>query len=61
MRWSLVAILITLASVSGSHASDVEAPNFAVRAIDHNSDEIFPTLMTLREARQSLAANMILT
>jgi len=58
MRWilSILSVVLTLTCFGTTHASKAEVPDFTVRAVEHNSDEVFPTLMTLIEARQALEA-----
>ena len=59
MHWviSILSVTLSLLCFGAAHASETDLPDFTVRAVEHNSDEVFPTLMTLIEARQSLEAN----
>ena len=53
---SILCVGLSLACFGIAHASETEMQDFSVRAIEHNSDEVFPALMNLIEARQSLEA-----
>jgi len=59
MRRALSILSMGLSITCGEaiYASETEIPDFSVRAVTHNSDEIFPTLMTLIEAKQTLKDN----
>ena len=51
----ILTLLSILAHDAQVYASEVDAENYSIRAIEHNIQEIFPTLMMLIEARDALA------